>query len=47
MIQANINIIEGYKYKEGNSLLDKINSIIIKDDLSDMLYIEDDLLLMS
>jgi hypothetical protein len=44
---TNIDIIEGYKYKEGNPLLDSISNIIIKDDLSEMLYVEDDLLLIS
>lgn len=44
---TNIYIIKRYEYKDKNSLLDKINSIIIKDDLYDLLYIEDDLLLMS
>jgi hypothetical protein len=41
-----LNVVERYEDKEENDLSDKINNVIIKEDLSEMLYIEDDLLLM-
>ena len=41
-----LNVVERYEDKEGNYLSGKINEEIIKEDLSEMLYIEDDLLLM-
>jgi hypothetical protein len=40
-------VVESYKDKEGKYVLDKINDTIIEDDLLSMLYIKDDLLLMT
>lgn len=44
-----LNVVEKYedKDKEVNHIADKINDTIIEDDLLSMLYIEDDLLLMT
>ena len=42
-----LNVVEKFDYKEGNYVSDKINDTIIEDDLLLMLYIKDDLLLMS
>lgn len=41
------NVVEKYEDKEGNDLSDKINDINKEDDLLLMLYIKDDLLLMT
>ena len=41
------NVVERYEDKEGNDLSDKINDINKQDDLLLMLYIKDDLLLMT
>ena len=41
------NVVERYEDKEGNDLSDKINYINKEDDLLLMLYIKDDLLLMT
>jgi hypothetical protein len=41
------NVVERYEDKEGNDLSDKINDINKEDDLLLMLYIKDDLLLMT
>lgn len=42
-----LNVAESYKDKEGKYVSDKINDTIIEDDLLSMLYINDDLLLMT
>jgi hypothetical protein len=42
-----LNVDERYKDKEGNYFSDKINNIVIENDLLLMLYINDDLLLMT
>ena len=42
-----LNIVESYKDKEGKYVSDKINDTIIEDDLLSLLYIKDDLLLMT
>ena len=42
-----LNIVESYKDKEGKYVSDKINDTIIDDDLLSLLYIKDDLLLMT
>ena len=42
-----LNIVENYKDKEGKYVSDKINDTIIEDDLLSLLYIKDDLLLMT
>ncbi|MDF2737205.1 MAG: hypothetical protein K0S93_1062 [Nitrososphaeraceae archaeon] len=42
-----LNVAESYKDKEGKYVSDKINDTIIEDDLLSMLYIKDDLLLMT
>lgn len=42
-----LNIDDRYKDKEGNYFSDKINNIVIENDLLLMLYINDDLLLMT
>ena len=41
------NVVERYEDKEGNDLSNKINDINKEDDLLLMLYIKDDLLLMT
>jgi hypothetical protein len=51
-IEFDVNDLNGvekfeYKNKEVNHVSDKINDTIIEDDLLSMLYIKDDLLLMS
>lgn len=40
-------VVEKYEDKEVNHVSDKINDTIIEDDLLSMLYIKDDLLLMT
>ena len=42
-----LNIVESYKDKEEKYVSDKINDTIIEDDLLSLLYIKDDLLLMT
>jgi hypothetical protein len=42
-----LNVVERYEDKEGNDISYKINDTIIEDDLLSMLYIKDDLLLMT
>jgi hypothetical protein len=42
-----LNVVERYEDKEGNDISDKINDINKEDDLLLMLYIKDDLLLMT
>ena len=42
-----LNVVERYEDKEGNDLSDKINDINKEGDLLLMLYIKDDLLLMT
>ena len=44
---SHIKDIERYEYKEENNLLDEINATKIKDDISEMLYIKDDLIIIS
>jgi hypothetical protein len=42
-----LSVVERYEDKEGNDISDKINDINKEDDLLLMLYIKDDLLLMT